>query len=307
MKTMIRSLALGAPASAPRSDLLPIHDLRAIGALGAILLGALATSAAADGPEPMAVYSFEGVVEASQSATVAPRVDGIVAEILIGGGERVSAGDVMFRLDPETYRIEADLARAAVAQAEAAAQLADEAAARQQQLLERGPGSPVAAREAKLRADIADAELAAARADLAAAQLALDRTDVRAPFDGIASRPAVRLGDFLEAEAGAILGTIVALDPVIVAYAVPHETRLAALARSGEGAAQTLFERLSLTLTLPGGKAYPHPGRPLFESVTLDAASGALTTWGRFPNPDGVLVPGLAVTVTSTLMPEVTQ
>lgn len=265
----------------------------------ALLLGALAAVAAS---AETVEYRFDGVVEPRQRVELANRVSGVVTKIHVAGGERVEQGAVLFELDPSAFRIDVDIANAAVAEARARLALAEDAARRQATLLARGTGTTARANETALSVEIARAALAQRAAELAAAELNLDRTRVRAPITGVVGRPRVAPGAFVEAEAGTVLGEIVSLDPLLVAYSVPHATRLAALQAAGAADPNALFAQLTLTLELPSGQLYPHAGRPVFESVAADTGSGALTTWAEFPNPDGVLVPGLTVRVRSTLI-----
>ena len=88
---------------------------------------------------------------------------------------------------------------------------------------------------------------------------------------------------------------------ILVGYAVPYEDRQRSLRKAGKAAAVELFANVSLTLVLPSGETYSHRGRPYFESAEIDNDSGMLTTWAEFPNPDGILVPGLAVKVLSQI------
>jgi membrane fusion protein (multidrug efflux system) len=48
-----------------------------------------------------------------------------------------------------------------------------------------------------------------------------------------------------------------------------------------------------VTLELPDGTTYPHPGKLLFQDITVDPASGMVTLRAEFPNPDGWLLPGM--------------
>ena len=50
-----------------------------------------------------------------------------------------------------------------------------------------------------------------------------------------------------------------------------------------------------MQLLLPNGTVYPSEGRLEFSEVTVDPTSGAVTLRATFPNPDGLLLPGLYV------------
>ncbi|MEO1103076.1 MAG: efflux RND transporter periplasmic adaptor subunit, partial [Pseudomonadota bacterium] len=223
------------------------------------LVGAaiLTLFAAPLGAEPLTL-EFEGRVEPVRAVTVANRVDAVVDEVLFSGGEAVEPGDPLFILDAEPFRIAVEAARAAVDAAEAGLALAEDAAARQARLVERGAGPQVRAFEAEIGRRIANAELAARRAELASAELTLSRTRITAPIAGRISRPLVSSGAFVEAEAGTELARIVQLDPVLVGYAVPYAARVDAMAAADAETVDALFAHVSLQLVLPDGGRYAH-------------------------------------------------
>ena len=248
-----------------------------------------------------AMVRFRGLVEPSKTVNVANHVKGVVRELRFSGGEDVTAGELLALIDPREFEIAVRSAQAALAEAEAALRLADDDRRRQAELLARSTGSRVAALRSDVSYEVAAAKRDMRRAELDGAKLALERARVHAPISGTISVPRVTEGAYVEAKAGTALAQIATLDPVRVAYQVTYAERSQAMAMAGVETPTELFERIELTLTLPSGEAYPHAGRPLAESATIDPATGALTVWGLFPNPDRTLVPFLAVSVTSSL------
>ena len=53
-----------------------------------------------------------------------------------------------------------------------------------------------------------------------------------------------------------------------------------------------------VTLTLDDGSAYPLTGKLQFTDVTVDPTTGTVRLRALFPNPDGILLPGLYVRAT---------
>ena len=106
-------------------------------------------------------------------------------------------------------------------------------------------------------------------------------------------------GTFLEAEAGPPLAEIVALDPAVVAYEAPYADRLVALEATDAKTVEDLMASLRVTLRLPGGRLYAAEATPHAASADVDRATGAVTVWARFPNPNAILRPGMAVEVAS--------
>lgn len=250
--------------------------------------------------EPLSL-TFSGTVEPRQRVELANQINGVISKVLVAAGQRVEAGQPLFELDSESFRIDVMTARAELDEARAKLRLAEDAATRQGQLAEKGVGARARAAQTTFERDAALAAVAKQESALARAELALARTQINAPLSGTMGRPRVSVGAFVEAEAGTVLGEIVQLDPVLVAYQIPYADRQRALEKAGTKAARDMFKHIVLTLEPPSGKPYAHRGTPVHESAEIDRTTGALTTWAEFPNPDGILVPGLQVKVISDI------
>ncbi|SFI53554.1 efflux RND transporter periplasmic adaptor subunit [Albimonas pacifica] len=242
---------------------------------------------------------LEGRVEASERAVLASRLDGVVVEILFEGGDAVAAGQPLIRLDPTDAEIALEIARARVDDARHRLEGASKRKARQETLHDRGITADSALGPARTEAARAEAALALAEAEERRAGLDLHRTVIRAPISGLISPPGVAVGAYLEAKAAPPLATIVAIDPARVAYRVSYAERLATLDAADANSVEELLSAVRLRLRLPGGRDYPAEAIPHAASAEVDAQTGAVTVWARFPNPDSLLRPGMAVTVLS--------
>ncbi|MEM9782898.1 MAG: efflux RND transporter periplasmic adaptor subunit [Pseudomonadota bacterium] len=247
---------------------------------------------------------FEGIVEASDQAVLSTRLDGVVAEVLFEGGERVTAGQPLIRLDPVDARLQLAVAEAELARAEAELAGATRNANRQEALNERGIAADAVVGPARTRRAAAEAALQLAQAERDRAALDLERAVIRAPIDGFVSAPAVVVGQFIEAEAGPPLASVVALDEVTVAYRAPYAERLSVLAATGAETVDALLAMIRLSLILPGGQAFGGTATPRMASPVVDPETGTVTVWARFDNADGLLRPGMQVTVQSRIIGE---
>lgn len=250
-----------------------------------------------------AEFTFDGVVAPRQTVQIANQIDGVVERIHVTPGQRVQAGELLVSLEDTDAEIELAIAKAALNEAEARHAQAQEIAARRQTLASTGAATKAAARDLQLGATIASAAADRARANLKKAELALARTRVRAPIAGTVGPVRVAQGAYVEAEGGTVLMEMNTLDPVLVSYTVSYEERQRALKAAGVKSIAQLFGRVELNLQLPSGEAYPHAGRTLYESARIEQTAGGITVWGEFPNPDGTLVPGLRITLTSRVQP----
>ena len=244
---------------------------------------------------------FQGRVEAAERAELSSRLDGVVAEILFSGGEAVTAGQTMIRLDPSDAQLDLAVAEARLSKARAELAGAEREATRQEELFKRGIASDAVVGPARTARAAARASVALAEAERARAELDVSRTLIRAPITGVAGQPMTAVGAFLEAESGAPLGEIIALDPVILAYRVPYATRLATLAASGAPTLDALFERISLSVELPGSVTYPYRASPDNASASVDPPDGTVTVRAPIANPGALLRPGMEITVRVTI------
>ncbi len=136
-----------------------------------------------------------GTIEAWQEAIVGSDVQALrLTKVLADVGDTVKAGQVLAVFDDEPVKIEMAQAKAALAQARSAMEIAHDDAERARAL--RGTGALTDQIIAKyLTAEqSASAQLAAAQATLAAQQLRLTRTRVLAPDDGVISARSATVG-----------------------------------------------------------------------------------------------------------------
>lgn len=260
-------------------------------AAGAVLLG---SSVFAE------VMEFEGTVLPSERGIITSQIDGVVAAAFHASGAQVVEGEPLIQLDKTDAQLVLDMANARLQQAQATLVAATARANRQRELLSRGIAAEASANPALTDQKIAEANLALARAEVTAAEITLNRTLIRAPITGVVSKASAAIGMFVEAEADQGLGEVIVIDPVIVAYKVDYETRLNTIAEAGVSSLKSLFERLSVTVSLTNGTIVHSGLSPERASLELNEA-GDLMVWLRVPNPDLLLRPGLSVRVSSTL------
>jgi membrane fusion protein (multidrug efflux system) len=115
---------------------------------------------------------------------------------------------------------------------------------------------------------------------------------VYAPIDGVAGIAPVQVGDLVTPTA--LLTTISQLDPIKVTFPISEREylrfadRIQAHQRYGRGADEPEIEMI-----LVDGKPYPHPGRFHVVNRQVEVGTGTIQIQALFPNPDGILRPGL--------------
>lgn len=185
--------------------------------------GALATWTVA--PEAGAALTrYDGTVEAVRQTVLSSQVAGAVVALPVKAGDRVTAGQVLVRLDARAAEQEAGAAAARVQAARAAQEAATSEVNRQRQLFQSQFISRAALDHAEAQFKAASAQAEAQVASAQAIRTGTGYFAVKAPYDGIVTDVAVMLGDM--AQPGRVLLTLFDPSTLRVAVAVPESAAL---------------------------------------------------------------------------------
>jgi len=143
---------------------------------------------------------LSGLTEADKRAVLATRAGGIIEQLPIKQGDRVTKGQTLLVLAEEGRQAALELAQQVAKQRQAELEAA--------QRLAKNGTMP------KLQLDNAISAVAQAQSQLKAAQAELDRLIVVAPFDGVIDAVSVELGSSVAQ--GAQIAVLLNLDPVVV-------------------------------------------------------------------------------------------
>lgn len=246
-------------------------------------------------PESLTITNeLPGRIAPTRIAEVRPRVSGIVVERVFEQGSVVKQGDVLYRIDPEPFKVRVASAEATLQRAKAAQLQAQQQADRQKQLRDRSFASMQQLDNAVAALAQADADVALAEAGLAEARLNLNYSEVRAPISGRIGRAIVTEGALVSGAEN--LATIQQLDPVYADFTQPANA-LMKLRQALKAGALDRPEAATVQLRLDDGSPYAHSGKLLFSEAAVDETTGQITLRGEFPNPDGDLLPGMYVRV----------
>jgi membrane fusion protein (multidrug efflux system) len=234
-----------------------------------------------------------GRTAAFEMSEVRPQVSGVVKARLFTEGSIVRQGQTLYQIDPSLYQAAVAEARANVASAEATREAAEARA---------GRFRPLAAIEAVSKQDYTDAQATARQAAAAVAQnrAALDTasinlrfTRVPAPITGRIGRSIVTTGALVTTNQADPLTTIQRLDPIYVDIQQSSADLLALRRSLASGG--VVPSSAAVRLQLEDGSAYSASGTVQFAEAMVDPATGTVTLRARFPNPSGLLLPGMYV------------
>jgi len=140
-------------------------------------------------------WTRDGHVRA-QIIKITPRVGGPIVELPVHDNQRVAKGDLLFRIDPRTYKLAVEQAEAKLKQAQASELVKADQAKRGRDLSRKDKGAiseqALVRKENDLLVALADVDVA--EANLHAAKLDLEFTEVRAPVDGYVTNLLLRYG-----------------------------------------------------------------------------------------------------------------
>lgn len=236
-----------------------------------------------------------GRTVSTMMSEVRPQVAGLIQKRLFTEGSMVTAGQPLYQIDARLYRASRDEAEATLASAQATAVAAQAKAQRYRTL---GDTEAVSAQD---RDDViatarqAQASVQQARASLQTTNVNLQFTLVRAPISGRIGRTLFTPGALVTASQTDPLTTIQQLDPIYVDV-TQSSAQLLQLRRS-LAAGKTLPASATIRLKLEDGSDYPQSGQIEFAEPIVDVNSGTVTLRARFPNPEGLLMPGMFVRV----------
>lgn len=244
--------------------------------------------------EVTATGDFIGRIVAIDKVDIVARVSGFIKERNFSEGQQVKTGDLLFRIEPDTYKAAVDQQDANLAKAKATEVNANLQLQRGQELLHNQniPQSEVDQRAANAQA--AHADVLQAQALLEQAKINLGYTEIRSPIDGRIGLANFTIGNLVSPSSGT-LATIVSQDPIYVTFQaseadiIEYKHRIAASADKNP--------HVAIHIKLPDGTIYPHPGRTNLLDVQVQPDTDTVLVRAQLPNPEGMLIPGGIVSV----------
>ncbi|MEO5866392.1 MAG: efflux RND transporter periplasmic adaptor subunit [Sphingomonas sp.] len=235
-----------------------------------------------------------GRTAAYETSDVRPQVNGLVEARLFTEGDQVARGQPLYRIDAQPYQAQVANARAALARARAAIASSAALARRYGELVKINAIARQDYENALTSAAQARADVAAQEAALRTTLINLARTTIRAPIAGRIGRSTYTTGALVTAAQTEPLATIQRLDPIYVdiqqssADLLKLRQQILAGQVSRDGNA-------GIKLLLEDGTTYGPEGVLRFADVTVDATTGSQVIRALFPNPNGLLLPGMFV------------
>ena len=246
-------------------------------------------------PQPLLLTTeLPGRTAPFRIAEIRPQVNGLVQKRLFTEGADVQAGDALYQIDAAPFQTALDVAEAALGRSAASLPALRAKVERAGQALADKAVSQQDFDDADAALKQAEADEQYWRAMVKTARINLGYARIESPISGRIGKSTVTDGAIVTAYQPAPLATIQQLDPIYVD--VPRAT--AELLRLQERRERLRGDEADLDqvqLVLEDGTPYAHDGTLQFRDVSVDPTTGSVVLRMVFPNPDGVLLPGMFV------------
>jgi membrane fusion protein, multidrug efflux system len=239
---------------------------------------------------------FVGRVEAMERVEIRARVTGFLQDVLFTEGNIVKAGDVLYRIEPDTFQAAVQQAQGALYEAQGKFANATAQRARTQELTKTD-----AASKALLDVRVADeksaqGDVVIADANLKTANVNLGYTEITAPITGEVGRTKYTKGNVVGPDSGP-LTVIVSRDPMYVTFPVSQREFLHVQEDAARKQGSDRGQQFAVRIRFSDNSTYDQVGRINFVDVTVDRATDTVLVRATFPNPKGRLIDGQLVRV----------
>lgn len=243
--------------------------------------------------------SYAGSLAGKDEVKVQARVSGNIVEKYVQGGQFVTVGQPLYRIDSRQYESAVLQAQATLAQSEATLSNARVDLYRDQELLKADAISEQTVTTQQANVNAYEAAAAANAALLKKAQEDLDDTVVYAPMTGQLSVDDVAVGTYAVAGSTTLV-TMGSSDPIYAQFSISETDYLKFLNVHRMHQNDETYPEVGVELSLSDGSKYPLSGVISESDRGMTDSTGTLTLKALFDNPEGILLPGMFARVTLT-------
>jgi membrane fusion protein (multidrug efflux system) len=236
---------------------------------------------------------YVGRIEAIEKVDIRARVTGYLQDVLFKEGDVVKQGDVLYRIEKDSFEAAVQQSQGALLQAQGTLANANAQLARTAELAKTNTESQSVLDQRTAAQKSAQGAMITADANLKSANVNLGYTEITSPIAGEIGRTKVTKGNVVGPDSGT-LTTIVSRDPMYVTFPVSQREFLKVKEDEDSKARQA---ELGVKLRFSDGSTYGEAGRINFIDVMVDRATDTVTLRATVPNPKGTLIDGQLVRV----------
>jgi membrane fusion protein (multidrug efflux system) len=236
---------------------------------------------------------FVAQVYGQSDVDIRSRVQGWITSVNFKEGSYVKKGQLLYVIDDIQYKNNVDRVTSELASAKTEMVRAKNELSRVKPLADMNALSKQDLDNATASYEASVSKVRAAEASMENAKIELGYTRVYAPFDGVIGISNFREGDYVsQMGTSSVLTTISSVQGVRVRFQISEREYLRIAEKTPEELASA---KKNVQLILADGTLYPEKGEVNFADREIDPKTGTLTIEAIFPNPRGLLRPGLFV------------
>jgi membrane fusion protein (multidrug efflux system) len=232
--------------------------------------------------------TYPATIKGVQDVEIRPKVQGFLTQINVKEGQTVSAGQVLFVIDNETYQAAVRQAQAAVNTAQQQVNTTQLTYENAQQLHANKVIGDFELQTSQNTYEGAKAQLAQAKAVLASAKETLGFCYVKSPASGVIGTLPFKKGALVSGSN--TLTTVSNISSMEVYFSVTEKDAMQ-LSQTGLGSLP------AVKLQLADGSIYAHEGKVTKMSGVVDATTGSVQLIAAFQNPEKLLKSGASGTI----------
>lgn len=240
--------------------------------------------------------AYIGRVEAVEDTNITAQVTGYLQKRHFEEGQMVEKGQLLYTIEPSSFKAQVESAKASVAQANAALKKAELDFKRGKNLLPKGSISQSEFDNLNAALLGAKAQLEAGKAQLHLAQVNLSYTQIKAPFAGRIAQSRVSTGDLVSPQSG-VLTTLVSLDPVHASFSISERESLEMGMDKVRADNASEADLVEVQIILENGHKFEHLGKLDYLGNRINLDTGTIAMRAEVPNTEYRLLPGQHVRV----------
>lgn len=243
------------------------------------------------------VLTFVGQTEGSRAVEVRAQVSGILMNRAYEEGQFVEKGQLLFEIEPDTYKANLEQAQSMMEQAKAKFIQAQQERDRILPLYKKNAVSQKDRDSAVASYNAAKADLDAAKAEVTEAQIKLGYAYVKSPVSGYASKEYRTVGNLISAGSSNenLLTVVNQVNPIYANFSIPSPQYMHIKTLKMHG--RLLIDNPIAILILADGSEYNQQGKVTFIDKQVNPSTSVVAARAEFLNPDAHVLPGQFVRV----------
>lgn len=241
---------------------------------------------------------YPGYLTSANSLDIVGQVNGTLLSKNYVSGARVKKGQLLFVVDPTLYENAVKQAQAALKTAQANLVYARSNYERMKEAIKSDAVSRIQFVQAESNVETCEAAVSNAEAALKTAKVQLGHCYIRSPLDGVADLAEYSDGAYISGEGSPVKLTTVYQDDKLYSYFDISDNQYLAfeLLRAADTKIPEAEHAVTLRVGTDGSKTWQ--GKLNYLSPSFSLTTGTMRLRAELDNPDGVLKPGLYVSVT---------